>query len=91
MSNIINNENIDKYRESINGNYYESVKSTLLNILEVAYSNMLQNNQITEEMLDNISNKIVEDEEFNDYIDSMINNGIEEYIKENELEEENCI
>lgn len=87
MENIINEENIDEYRENINSNYYDSIKVNLLNILEAAHPTLLQNNQITESMLDEISNKIAEDEEFNDYVDSLIHNEIEQYNKNNNIEE----
>lgn len=60
----------------------------MLNILEVAHPTLLQSNQITESMLDEISNKIAEDEEFNDYVDSLIHNEIEQYKETNNIEEE---
>lgn len=88
MENIINEENIDEYRENINSNYQDSIKLTLLNILETAHPILLQNNQITESMLDEISNKIAEDEEFNDYVDSLIHNEIEQYKEDNNIEED---
>ena len=61
---------------------------TLLNILETAHPILLQNNQITESMLDEISNKIAEDEEFNDYVDSLIHNEIEQYKEDNNIEDD---
>lgn len=88
IENIINEENIDEYRENINSNYYDSIKVTLLNILEAAHPTLLQNNQVTEAMLDEISNKIAEDEEFNDYVDSLIHNEIEQYKEDNNIEED---
>lgn len=88
MENIINEENIDEYRENINSSYEDSIKLTLLNILETAHLTLLQNNQITESMLDEISNKIAEDEEFNDYVDSLIHNEIEQYKENNNIEED---
>lgn len=88
MENIINEENVDEYRENINSNYQDSIKLTLLNILETAHPILLQNNQITESMLDEISNKIAEDEEFNDYVDSLIHNEIEQYKEDNNIEED---
>ena len=88
IENIINEENIDEYRENINSSYQDSIKLTLLNILEVAHPTLLQSNQITESMLDEISNKIAEDEEFNDYVDSLIHNEIEQYKETNNIEEE---
>lgn len=87
MSNIINNKNINEYRESINGNVQNAIKSMVLNRIEVAHSNLLKKNQVTEEMLDDITYAITDSDEVNDYIDSWINDEIKKYIKENELEE----
>ena len=88
MENIINESNIDEYRDSIDSNYQDSIKLSLLNILEAAHPQLLENNQITESMLDDISTKISEDEEFNDYIDSLIHDEIDQYIDANNIEEE---
>lgn len=88
MENIINEDNIDEYRDNININYYDSIKLTLLNILEVSHPKLLKNNQVTESMLDTISNNLVESDEFNDYIDSFICNEIDKYIKDNNIENE---
>lgn len=88
LKNIINEENIDEYRESIDSNYYDSIKLTLLNILEAGHPTLLRNNQITESMLDKISTKIAEDEEFNGYVDSLIYDEIDQYIKDNNIEED---
>lgn len=86
MGTIINENNIDEYRDNIESNYQDSIKLTLLNIIETAHPNLLENNQITESMLDEISNKIAEDEEFNDYVDSLIHNEIEQYKETNNIE-----
>lgn len=85
---IINEDNIEEYRDSIESNYEDSLKLILLNILETGYSKLIYNNQVTKSMIDIISNRIAEDEEFNNYIDSLIHAEIVEYIKKNNIENE---
>lgn len=84
-------DNIDDIRDELNGNYYESVKSTVLNLVEVSYEEELENNKIDINSIDKIVNRIVESDEFNDYIDSFIQDEIRKVFIENEIidEEEN--
>lgn len=88
MSNIINENNINDYKNKINGNLRNTIKEMTLNRIEVAYKDLLENNKITEEMLDEIAYVITDDDDFFDYLDSTIYDEIRNYIKENELDEE---
>lgn len=81
-------DNIDDIRDELNGNYYEAVKSTVLNLVEVSYEEELENNKIDINSIDKIVNRIVESDEFNDYIDSFIQDEIRNVFKENEILEE---
>ena len=88
MSNIINENNINDYKNKINGNLRNTIKEMTLNRIEVAYKDLLENNKITEEMLDERAYVITDDDDFFDYLDSTIYDEIRNYIKENELDEE---
>ena len=87
MSIIINNKNIYEYREKLNSNYHDSIKSTVLNLIEVSHEELLESNKFTEDMLDDIAYAVRNDEDFNNYLDSLIQDEITECIKDNELEE----
>ncbi len=87
MSNIINNKNINEYRENLESNYHDSIKSTVLNLIEVSHEELLESNKFTEDMLDDIAYAVRNDEDFNNYLDSLIQDEITECIKDNELEE----
>jgi len=84
-------DNIDDIRDELNGNYYEFVKNTVLNLVEVSYEEELENNKIDINSIDKIVNRIVGSDEFNDYIDSFIQDEIRKVFVENEIidEEEN--
>lgn len=86
MSNIINDKNIDNYKNKINGNLRNTIKAMTLNRIEVGYKHLLENNKITEEMLDEIAYVISDNDEVFDYIDSWIYDEIRSYIKDNNLE-----
>jgi len=86
MSNIINDKNIDDYKNKINGNLRNTIKAMTLNRIEVGYKHLLENNKITEEMLDEIAYVISDNDEVFDYIDSWIYDEIRSYIKDNNLE-----
>ncbi len=81
-------DNIDDIRDELNGNYYESVKSTVLNLVEISYEEELKNNKIDINSIDKIVSRIVESDEFNDYIDSFIQDEIRKVFVENEIIEE---
>lgn len=85
MDKIINDENVDDYR---NGNLYDAVRSTMLNIIEAAHPSILENNKLTENALDEMVTAISDNDEVNDYIDSKIHEQIDEFIEENHIEEE---
>ncbi len=92
MSRIINEDNINDYREELESNFHDSIKSTVLNLIECGYSYLLESNKLTEDILDDITNKVTDDEQFNDYLDGFIIDEIKNCIEENELgEEENEI
>ena len=92
MSRIINEDNINDYREELESNFHDSIKSTVLNLIECGYSYLLESNKLTEDILDDITNKVTDDEQFNDYLDGLIMDEIKNCIEENELgEEENEI
>ena len=78
-------DNIDKYRDELSGNYYDAVKNTVLNLIEVSYEKELNSNKIDINSIDKIVNRIVENEEFNDYIDSYIQDEIFKVFIENKI------
>lgn len=88
MSKIVNEDNIDDIRDKLNGNYYDAVKTTVLNLIEVSYENELVSNRIDINSINKIVNKIVESDEFNDYIDSFIQDEIEKVFIEDEIIEQ---
>lgn len=88
MSKIVNEDNIDDIRDKLNGNYYDAVKTTVLNLIEVSYENELISNRIDINSINKIVNKIVESDEFNDYIDSFIQDEIEKVFIEDEIIEQ---
>ncbi len=80
--------NIDEIRDKLEGNYYNTIKSTVLNLVEVSYKEELENNKIDINSIDKIVNRVVESDEFNDYIDSFIQDEIKNVFIENEILEE---
>lgn len=88
MSEVINEDNIDEYRRKLKSNYHDSIKSSILNLIESGYSYLLENDKITKDMLDDMTSHITDDEEFNNYLDGMIIDEIENCIKEYQIEEE---
>lgn len=85
---IINEDNIDDYRDEINSTYHDSIKLTALNLLECSYSHILESNKFSEDMLDEIAYDVCGNEEFNNDMDSLIMRRIEECDRENKFQEE---
>ena len=85
---IINEDNIDDYRDEINSTYHDSIKLTALNLLECSYSHILESNRFSEDMLDEIAYDVCGNEEFNNDMDSLIMRRIEECDRENKFQEE---
>ena len=81
-------DNIDDYRDELNGNYYDAIKATVLNLIEVSYENELDSNKIDISSIDKIVNRIVESDEFNDYIDCYIQDEIKKVFIEDKIIEE---
>ena len=81
-------DNIDDYRDELNGNYYDAVKATVLNLIEVSYENELDSNKIDISSIDKIVNRIVESDEFNNYIDSYIQDELNKVFIEDKIIEE---
>ena len=88
MSKIISEDNIYEYRKNLEGNFHNSIKSSILNFIENDFSYLLKSNKLTEDMLDDITTKITDDEQLNDYLDGLMIDEIQNYIKENELGDE---
>ena len=88
---IINENNIDDYRDEINSTYHDSIKLTTLNLLESSYSHILESNRFSEDMLDEIAYEICGNEDFNNDMDSLIMRRIEECDRENKFEEEDNV
>lgn len=88
MSQIISEDNIYEYRKNLEGNFHNSIKSSILNFIENDFSYLLKSNKFTEDMLDDITTKITDDEQLNDYLDGLMIDEIQNYIKENELGDE---
>lgn len=80
--------NIDNIRDELNGNFYESIKVAVLNLVEVSYKNELENNKIDINSIDKIVNRLIDSDEFNDYIDSFIQDEIRNVFREDEIIEE---
>lgn len=87
MNRSINKNNIENYREKLKSNYEDSIKSSILNFIEISHEELLERNNFTEEMLDDIAYAVRENEDFNNYLDSLIQYEIIECIKANNLEE----
>lgn len=85
---IINEDNIDDYRDEIDGNINNVVKCYVLNLIETSYPEVLKNNLLTEEKLGKIATKIADSEKFNDYLDSLMFEEIDKNFNINELEED---
>lgn len=85
---IINEDNIDEFRVKIDSNYHDSIKSTALNLIESNYSYILESNELNEDMLDDIAYRVCGNEDFNNYMDSLIMVEIEECAEENEIPKE---
>lgn len=86
---IINEDNIDDYRYTIDrSSYYDCIKMTALDLIECSYSYILESNRFSETMLENIASEVCENEEFNNYIDSQIMQKIDESIFENKFNSE---
>ena len=91
MDNVINEKNFDEYRESIDSNFSDGIKVMLLNYIECNYYYLFESNKLTENKLDELTRNITDNEEFNDYLDSYISDKIIDFIRENELDEEEKI
>lgn len=85
---VINEANIEDVREEIIGNLQDAIKQTILNIIESAYPKLLESNEFTTENLENISYRISDSDELNNYIDSFIYEEINQFKKENGIEDE---
>lgn len=83
--NKITLDNIDYIRDKIDGSWENAVKSTILNFLEVSYEEQLESGKINVEVLETITTNIVEREEFNNYIDSFIQEEMEIYLQKNNI------
>lgn len=84
-------DNIDDIRDKIDGSWEDAVKNSILNFLEVSYEDSLKEGKITINDLEEMTTKIVEKEDFNDTIDSFIQNEMADYLEKRniiEVEEE---
>lgn len=84
---IINEDNIDEFRDKLDSNYSDSIQSSALNLIESSYSYILESNEFTEEMLGEIAYRVCGNEDFNNYMDSLIMDEIEECARENEIQD----
>ena len=85
---IINEDNIDDFRDKIDSSYSDSIKSSALNLLETSYSYILESNRFNEEMLNDIAYNVCGNEDFNNHMDSLIMREIEECARENDIQDE---
>lgn len=85
MDKIINENCIEETRCKIDGNLQNAIKHTILNLLETSYTNILESNKFTEQDLEEISNAISENDELNDYIDSLIFNKLDAFTNKNNI------
>jgi len=88
MNVIINEDNIDDYRDEIDGNINNVIKCYVLNLIETSYPEVLKSNSLTKEKLEEIATKISDNEKFNDYLDSLMFEEISKSFNIDELEEE---
>ena len=84
---IINEDNIDEFRDKIDINYSDSIKSSSLNLLETSYSYILESNRFNEDMLNDIAYNVCGNEDFNNHMDSLIMREIEECARENDIQD----
>ena len=87
-SEIINEDNINDYRDEIDGNINEVVKCYVLNLIETSYPEILKNNLLTKVKLEKIATKISDNEKFNDYLDGLMFEEIDKNFNIDELEED---
>lgn len=86
---VVNEANIEDIREELPAcNLQDAVKHSILNIIETAYSKIIESEQFTTEDLENISQRISDSEELNDYIDNLIYTELDEFKELNKIEEE---
>ncbi len=86
---VVNESNIEDIREELPYcNLQDAVKHSILNIIETAYSKIMDSQQFTTEDLENISHRIGESEEVNNYIDSLIYQELDEFKSFNHIEDE---
>lgn len=85
---IINEENIDKYGQCNGNDFQQCIESSILDLIEVAYPELIESNKFNTEMLSDMAYNIRNDEQFNDYFDSLMIEQIKKCIKENEIEME---
>lgn len=81
-------DNIDDIRDKLNCNFNDVLKGIVLNLVEVSYENELEKNKIDVKSIDEIVDRLLDSDEFNDYIDSFIQDEIRKVFKENEVIEE---
>lgn len=90
MSEIINEDNVDEYIEKLDCSINDGIKDSTLKIIEMHFSNLLESNKFTEDMLSNIAYQVISDEYFSECLDNFINAKIRNcMIKNNLIDEEN--
>lgn len=88
MSQIINEETIEKFRSTLKGNYSDSIKESILGMIENRNPEILDSNLFNELVLERMAYQITDDEELNNMLDSIIIDKLDEFVKANHLEEE---
>lgn len=88
MSRIINVANLEDIRYETPGNLQDAIKHTILNIIECSYEKILDSEKFTEANLEEISYRIHENEELNDFIDGLIYEELDKFKEKNEIGEE---
>lgn len=85
---IVNEANMnDIVYELSDCNLQNSIKNSILNIIENLHPEILKSNEFTMDDLENISYRISENENINNIIDELINDELEQFKKVNEIED----
>lgn len=81
-------DNFEEIEEKVEDNY---IKSTILNFLETSFEEKINNSQITEEDINKIAERVVDNDELNDFLSSLVLDELNRFFNINEEEIEESI
>lgn len=79
-------ETLEEYKQCKENYFQQGIEASILNLIEVAYPELIGNNKFNTKMLSNMAYNIRNDEQLNDYLDGLMIEQIKSCIKENEIE-----